>query len=51
MDGIGWSLKSIEDRKRKKLESHRLRDRRFKLHIVKETELTWNYSLYDFCGK
>lgn len=39
MDSIGWSMKSIEDRKRKKMESHRLRDRSFKLHIVKETEV------------
>lgn len=39
MDSIGWSMKSIEERKRKKLKSHRLRDRSFKLHIVKETEV------------
>ena len=39
MDSIGWSMKSIEERKRKKMESHRLRDRSFKLHIVKETEV------------
>lgn len=39
MDSIGWSMKSIEDRKRKKMESHRLRGRSFKLHIVKETEV------------
>ena len=32
-------MKSIEDRKRKKMESHRLRGRSFKLHIVKETEV------------
>ena len=39
MDSIGWSMKSIEERERKKMKSHRLRDRSFKLHIVKETEV------------